>query len=1018
MSADNSGVGDIFAASSSGLTRFVVTQNGFVGIGTSNPSTALRVIGTVRANTFQANNGLGLADGATGLYGVKVATNNDVRLFTNGADRFTVDNGGNVGINTTSPLGILDVRGTSGTNIMSGIIPVASISGQTSFAALAVDNSGTGDLFTASSSGLSRFVVTQNGQVGIGTTTPLYSLVAAGSGGNISLDANSGTPTIRSSRAGTNTIFADQSGGFLRFATGGNNTGRLEISTSGNIGIGSQFSSFPNTELALLDVRGTNGTNVLNGTAPVASISGQTSFAGLVVDNSGVGDIFAASSSGLNRFVIKQNGNIGVGTTNPQTLMTINGTLDQSSGGFFVTNIYNHSLGNNARIQMLSTGAVIDRNIADSNPALIVQQTNASSTGDILDLKNSSATVLNVLQTGTIGVNTSSPLGILDVRGVGNQTLSGTIPVASFSGKTSFAALVADNSGSGDIFAASSSGLNRFVITQNGNVGIGTTTPGALLDVNGTLKVAGLATFNGGATVATGQSLTALGQSTFTPDAGHDVTINVDHTAPSYLTLNGLDTSNGSTLCTDASNHVVLCSAASSSLQGAYNGGNTITTSTGRNIAFTLGSGLATQTSFTLTNAGTGEAFVLNDTNGATNTSLDIQSGGVSKLTIDELGNLTTAGNITQTGATTLSTGTGAISLNGATSVTGTNTFTVGTGATTLGGILGVTGVATFNNDLTQTGAHAFSTGTGAISLNGNTTLASGKTLTLTGSTQGSVLYTDGSANVVGVTGTSTQVLHGGTTPSFGAVSLTADVSGILPLSSGGTNANLTADNGGIVWSNGTQLQILPHNANSGLALVSGGGATPSWFAPTQGSIVFAGANGALSQNNNSLFYDNTNNRLGVGGNCSLLGTLDVRTTSGTLPVASVSGATSFASLVVDNSGTGDIFTASSSGLNRFVITNNGNVGIGTTTPSLFALQVAGSIGPDAADAYDLGSASREWNNLYVKNITATGNISQTGSGTFSTGTGAISLNGATSVTGTNTFTVGQEQPHLGEHWE
>ena len=90
-------------------------------------------------------------------------------------------------------------------------------------------------------------------------------------------------------------------------------------------------------------------------------------------------------------------------------------------------------------------------------------------------------------------------------------------------------------------------------------------------------------------------------------------------------------------------------------------------------------------------------------------------------------------------------------------------------------------------------------------------------------------------------------------------------------------------------------------------------------------------------------------------------------------------------------------------------------MGIGTTTPSLFALQVAGNIGPDAADAYDLGSASREWNNLYVKNVTVTGNISQTGSGTLSTGTGNVSLlNGATSVTGTNTFTVGTGATTLG----
>jgi len=41
--------------------------------------------------------------------------------------------------------------------------------------------------------------------------------------------------------------------------------------------------------------------------------------------------------------------------------------------------------------------------------------------------------------------------------------------------------MVVDNRGSGDLFTASSSGLNRFVITQNGNVGIGLTQPHAPL---------------------------------------------------------------------------------------------------------------------------------------------------------------------------------------------------------------------------------------------------------------------------------------------------------------------------------------------------------------------------------------------------------------------------------------------------------------------------------------------------------------------------------------------------------
>jgi hypothetical protein len=43
-----------------------------------------------------------------------------------------------------------------------------------------------------------------------------------------------------------------------------------------------------------------------------------------------------------------------------------------------------------------------------------------------------------------------------------------------------------------------------------------------------------------------------------------------------------------------------------------------------------------------------------------------------------------------------------------------------------------------------------------------------------------------------------------------------------------------------------------------------------------------------------------------------------------------------------------------------------GNVGIGTSTPSTFKLEMAGSIGPSADDTYDLGSDTRRWRDVYV----------------------------------------------------
>ncbi len=58
----------------------------------------------------------------------------------------------------------------------------------------------------------------------------------------------------------------------------------------------------------------------------------------------------------------------------------------------------------------------------------------------------------------------------------------------------------------------------------------------------------------------------------------------------------------------------------------------------------------------------------------------------------------------------------------------------------------------------------------------------------------------------------------------------------------------------------------------------------------------------------------------------STLATLDVRTTTYNSPVASISGSTGKATLVLDQSGVGDIFAASQAGGFRFSIANNGAI--------------------------------------------------------------------------------------------
>jgi hypothetical protein len=82
---------------------------------------------------------------------------------------------------------------------------------------------------------------------------------------------------------------------------------------------------------------------------------------------------------------------------------------------------------------------------------------------------------------------------------------------------------------------------------------------------------------------------------------------------------------------------------------------------------------------------------------------------------------------------------------------------------------------------------------------------------------------------------TLTCILTSGTTAASWNAEYVLDSALTLPLSlaNGGTNAALTANNGGIVWSNATQLQILNGTSTANQVLLSGNAATPAWSTAT-----------------------------------------------------------------------------------------------------------------------------------------------------------------------------------------
>ena len=159
---------------------------------------------------------------------------------------------------------------------------------------------------------------------------------------------------------------------------------------------------------------------------------------------------------------------------------------------------------------------------------------------------------------------------------------------------------------------------------------------------------------------------------------------------------------------------------------------------------------------------------------------------------------------------------------DGTWSATGSGTVT-SVAETFTGGLISVSG-----SPITSSGTLALTvagTSGGIPYFSGATTWASSAALTANRIVLGG--GAGAAPTVLGSLGTTTTVLHGNAAgaPTFGAVTLTTDVTGILPVANGGT---------------GTSTAF------------------------TQGSVVFAGASGVYSQKNANFFWDNTNNLLKV----------------------------------------------------------------------------------------------------------------------------------------------------------
>ena len=404
---------------------------------------------------------------------------------------------GNVGIGTTNPSGPIEVShdGTAHD--------------------LVVDSSGNVGIGTTNPSGpievshdgiAHDLVVDSSGNVGIGTSSPSEKLDVQKDGDvYLKVHATTGSGQIagfKLQRGNTSDIYTDwtiyDDGGVLKFEASDTTYGTndyLAITTDGHVGIGTT-SQVIDESLTINTNSDSYGFVQTDGTVTIGSwiSSGTAGQIGTYSDHRL--DFFTNDSSAI--MTIGTSGNVGIGTTSPVSKLQVMGDIQVGDDSAWS-----------------SSADDVIMNFGDKNYVYLGEK----GADDTMELSANTFFFAN----GTVGIGTASPGEMLDVQGgeIWSTYTTGKPQVALASNSNSAfirfneyyssdhkysttggAAIIkvwtSQSGEEGDItFETAPSGTagstatfsERMRIEQGGNVGIGTSSPQAKLDVNGSINV-------------------------------------------------------------------------------------------------------------------------------------------------------------------------------------------------------------------------------------------------------------------------------------------------------------------------------------------------------------------------------------------------------------------------------------------------------------------------------------------------------------------------------------------------
>jgi len=504
-----------------------------VGATTTPTVSAIIATSTIATSTFAGGFGIGTTS-PFGTVSIEQGTEaNSFWVGNNGSSSpsFTIggtDRGGKIGIGTASPLAQLHIVSpvasvgalileNPGTDVTMQLRKAATIKAE-----LGV-NSGDQIYLRRSNSGTAPFIInTSNqalftvGNVGIGTTSPYAALSVAGSTGVVAnmFTATSTTASstiasavgigitkplvklhVANSQVGRNTI-GDARVMMLENTNGA--TSELQ-----EIGFGYAFNAA--YQPVVIGHKVTDGTGSTKGSFYIATRDSGTSSINpterLTIDSAGdmgIGTstpiaklaVSANASDAYNQYIImvasstsgtatssllamKSNGFIGLNTISPNAPLEINGASNgealrvtrQNSPGQYMA--INEADGSAHRIQAIG------------DKPFRISLTGAVGNNIEFYANNPSALVSVMTSLGNFGLGTSSPYGKLTV--VASSTTVPIIAAYGFNNQTAPLMLVASTSGT--------STSTAMLIDSQGRMGLGTTTPSQMLDVNGGIKL-------------------------------------------------------------------------------------------------------------------------------------------------------------------------------------------------------------------------------------------------------------------------------------------------------------------------------------------------------------------------------------------------------------------------------------------------------------------------------------------------------------------------------------------------